>query len=310
MAGDKKQGYIWEKKSNRELLLMPEACEEHFLANPTMPVDLKRAGIGCITTPKNSAADSFLKSRGIISASVSTHKRGFYLSRAGVDFHLAIFSREGEALLNLNGAKRKISKGCVFFAPAGSVFEYTALKDWRVFWFHIENAGPWLMGRAAEPFLKKASYGARIYAAMADYLAEADCAAPSRKLMGAYADVMDEFLKRELCPAASQDPEFCRLEDFAAAARADLSRPPSAASAAAALGVSKAKLHRLCMKYWGAGFAKIMLEKRMEAAMQMVTEARLSNARIAEAVGYATPFAFSKSYKAYFGVSPRGSRPK
>lgn len=44
--------------------------------------------------------------------------------------------------------------------------------------------------------------------------------------------------------------------------------------------------------------------KRLERARQLLTEEKLSAVRIAELLGYTSPSAFGKAYKAHFGISP------
>lgn len=49
-------------------------------------------------------------------------------------------------------------------------------------------------------------------------------------------------------------------------------------------------------------------EKRLEAARTLIKEEKLSAVRAAELLGYASPSAFGKAYKAQFGVSPLGEK--
>ncbi len=305
MAGQKKE-YLWNKKTDKELLLMPETCVEHFLANPTMPTNLDKARKGAIKSPDGVSVD-ILGERGLLSASMSIHRKGFYLSRDGVDFHLVIFTISGEAELSVNGKKSAIKKGSIFIAPAGTSFEYVAKQDWRVFWFHVADMGVWNAYFPSMPILKKSKFASKLEMAMRLYLEEAYAKDKSLKLLEAYADMMVEFLRRDLGKyTVKKNPEEILEETLSKIS----SRPNAAWNAetvAKELKVSKTKLHRICMKNYSMGIMKLILKKRMLCAKNLISDSSLTNAKIAEKLGYANAFSFSKAYKNFWGTSPRSS---
>ncbi len=301
----KPKEYLWDKKTDKELLLMPETCVEHFLTNPTMPTNLKRGRPGAISSPAAVPID-LLGERGIVSASVSIHRKGFYLARSGVDFHLAIFTLGGEAQLSMGGKKSVIKKGSVFFAPAGSSFEYRALKDWRVFWFHLSTTGIWSDFSGESPQLKRSKFSQKINAVMTSYLEEVHTPTRSLRLLEAYADIMSEFLRRELGGGASAPLNLSeKLELILSGIAKNPQIRRDAGWVAAELKISKPQLHRLCQKNYSTGIAKLLLKKRMLHARELVERGGFTNAQIAAKTGYANEFAFSKAYKSHFGVAPK-----
>jgi len=78
----------------------------------------------------------------------------------------------------------------------------------------------------------------------------------------------------------------------------------SVARMAAAVGVSAPHLHRLCRSYLGESPQRVAQRLRMETARRALLEDGPKLQEVAQRVGYADAFAFSKAFKRRFGKSP------
>ena len=77
---------------------------------------------------------------------------------------------------------------------------------------------------------------------------------------------------------------------------------------AAAMGVSRATLHRLVRRHHGVGPGRIVESIRMEEAKRLLADGRHSIQVVADQVGYASAFSFSAAFKRAVGRSPSGFR--
>lgn len=79
-------------------------------------------------------------------------------------------------------------------------------------------------------------------------------------------------------------------------------------SAALAAALSSGYLSRLFKQKTGEGFSDYLLRRKMERAAVLLRDISLKTYEIAEAVGYDNPKNFSRSFKQFYGVSPREYR--
>ncbi|WP_425861182.1 AraC family transcriptional regulator [Arthrobacter sp. TWP1-1] len=89
------------------------------------------------------------------------------------------------------------------------------------------------------------------------------------------------------------------------------SRPESGwtlASVAQSLNISRATLASRFRSSVGGPPMSYLTNWRMLLASEMLADAQMTTAKIAKAVGYASPFAFSTAFKRRYGVSPTGYR--
>lgn len=74
---------------------------------------------------------------------------------------------------------------------------------------------------------------------------------------------------------------------------------------ASALGYNYSYLSSLFRKTTSTSLSFYYRAKRLETARLLMAERKMSISAIAEVMGYSSIYAFSKSFKAYYGVSPR-----
>lgn len=86
-----------------------------------------------------------------------------------------------------------------------------------------------------------------------------------------------------------------------------LSAPPSIAELARLLRVSETRLKRAFSETTGESVGAYIARRRLETAWDLVM-LELPLAKVADEVGYASPEAFSKAFRRYFGESPSAAR--
>ena len=122
-----KSKYIWEKKTDTELQLWPDGSSERYLTDPFVPAEKinKVGGRELISYPSNMAQD-FLRCRGVLSAGITRHKKGFYQQRAGAEFHVLV-------------------------CPSHAAYGFSCdSQNWDTFWFHLENSARWEIAPAGK----------------------------------------------------------------------------------------------------------------------------------------------------------------
>ena len=100
--------------------------------------------------------------------------------------------------------------------------------------------------------------------------------------------------------------------DLARAARSrldrDYRRPPNFADLAREIGTSQNKLKAVFKQAFGLTMADYCLERRVREAQQLLMEATLTIAQVAERVGYEHQSSFTAAFRRHVGMSPREYR--
>ena len=85
-------------------------------------------------------------------------------------------------------------------------------------------------------------------------------------------------------------------------------KPPLFADLARDIGTNQNKLKAVFKEAFGITMADFCLERRMREAQQLLLEANLTIAQIAERVGYEHQSSFAAAFAGYVGISPREYR--
>ncbi|MDQ2687318.1 MAG: helix-turn-helix transcriptional regulator [Armatimonadota bacterium] len=122
----------------------------------------------------------------------------------------------------------------------------------------------------------------------------------------AYAEIIRVLLERELQAANATGGQIGRqLAVLWEQVNADLDAAWDVARLASALCVSPAHLHRLTQQHHAVSPMAMVTRLRMRHAEAMLSSTNYTLDQVATAVGYETPFSFSRAFKAYCGLSPR-----
>ncbi|MFM8345003.1 MAG: helix-turn-helix transcriptional regulator [Limnohabitans sp.] len=88
----------------------------------------------------------------------------------------------------------------------------------------------------------------------------------------------------------------------------DYRRPPNFRDLAHEIGTSQNKLKAVFKQAFGLTMADYCLERRVREAQQLLMEAKLTVAQIAERVGYEHQSSFTAAFRTHVGMSPREYR--
>ncbi len=88
----------------------------------------------------------------------------------------------------------------------------------------------------------------------------------------------------------------------------DYRKPPLFADLAREIGTNQNKLKAVFKEAFGATMAGYCLERRMREAQQLLLEATLTIAQVAERVGYEHQSSFAAAFSSHVGMSPRQYR--
>ena len=295
------KNYIWDKRTDSELFLMPKLCEENYLNTPNMPTSAK------IIAPQEMLYD-ILGERGIITASIAMHQKGFYLEFLKSKHLQITFTLSGCAKIKSDGKKFLAEKNTYFITPENSNFIYDAHKPWQVFWFHLNPKSFWKELFPSEPEVRKTVDGESIVSAMRLYLRQIHqnsifLPAPEKN-----ADLIVELLRKELShnakSAESSLGKILQNLDRGAAEK------PSLIDVAKSSKISVATLNRISMKEYGTTFGKLMRLRKMKRAKELLLETSFNNLKIAKTLGYSSESAFSKAFKRHYGFPPSRLRIK
>lgn len=134
------------------------------------------------------------------------------------------------------------------------------------------------------------------------------------QLAGRLAELVAYALEAMLHQHESQQAALPRRRDLdlARAALARLDReyrhPPSFADLARDVGTSQNKLKAVFKQAFGMTMADYCLQRRVREAQQLLMEAALTIAQVAERVGYEHQSSFTAAFRGHVGMSPREYR--
>lgn len=102
--------------------------------------------------------------------------------------------------------------------------------------------------------------------------------------------------------------ELTRLDKALECIRHEYDQPLTVASLAKKVNMSRARFHVHFENTLGVSPMRYVRIKRMEKAKELLLTTDMDMAHIAQAVGYADPFHFSRNFRKTVGISPRGYR--
>lgn len=279
---------------------MPKLCEENYLNTPNMPTSAK------IIAPKRTLYD-ILGERGIITASIAKHQKGFYIELLKSKHLQLTFTLSGRAKIKAEGEKLFAKKGFYFISPQNSNYIYDAHTSWKVFWFHLNPNSFWRDYFPSKPQMRSIRDENSILAAMQLYLRQIHMPDISVAVLEKAADLLVELLKRELSYESknAQNP----LEVLIDKISENYANKPTLEELAGSVKMSISTLNRISIREYGMTFGKFVAANKMKTAKKLILDNNLSNSNIAKLLGYSSESAFSKSFKKFYGFSPSKLRP-
>ena len=252
-----------------------------------------------------------LRPFGVEMAGISAVAPPFAIGRQAHAFHLVLMTIAGEAAFRSEGDRGSMRAGESWVLPAGRPHHYQPRGRWVFAWFHLADSDRWslLRGETVQPL--SFPHQGQLHAAMEGLLAETLLPdADQAVTCPAYAHLIGLLLERLLRRFADPDAaeRHRALNELKAAIAAQPAYPWSTEALAERLHVSPATLKRLLYSLDGATPMALVTRLRMQRAYELLHSTPYPLARIALLVGYATPFAFSRAFKHYAGMSPKAYR--
>jgi AraC-like DNA-binding protein/quercetin dioxygenase-like cupin family protein len=254
-----------------------------------------------------------LRERDVLRGGLSEIRRPAVIHRPRHNFHWVVYSLRGAARVEREGRQLRLKKGQLWLVPAGS--EYTCRPEeggWEYMWFHLADSSMWahlhdLDSRSIAPGLPT-----RTLLVMEAILGETTIyqLRDSPQMLRASAEIVAIWIVRRLKAQADPRLERIRLE-LTALWRKVGERPARswrAPGLAEALGVSVPQLHRYTAAIHNQSPMGMVRRIRMSQAEELLLGTDHPLKHIAAAVGYETPFSFSKAFRRYAGCSPREFR--
>ncbi|PWL64485.1 MAG: hypothetical protein DBY30_08510 [Verrucomicrobia bacterium] len=301
--------YAFDKRSDSELQLWPGTSTERYVTRPFVSARVfggkGRGRRPLFFWPEFSGADPLAR-YGILAAARTAHFSGYYQSRSGADFHLAMYTVDGGARLSSESEKFSLVKNSFALIPAGCSYELGSRPSgWKVVWFHISGDVP-LPPRVC---VSASANCARLRGIFGIYEDEIYSSSPSGQVLEPLAEAIFRLLGRDISDAAERardaDAELKILE-----VKNSLSRNWTVAEASKFFGLPPKRLDALFKRRFFATFSKTLLAWRMDEARRILSSAGSTLSGAAAEVGYADAFCFSKAFKRHFGMPPGQLRGK
>lgn len=249
---------------------------------------------------------------GIQCAGISHLVAPYTIGRVHPDFHVVLFCEGGAATFRTPDETWTTAPGETVVLPAGRPHLYKASAAWNIVWFHLRpDHRVWSgLGDAAPARRPLHDIGA-LRAAMALFMDEQSRRRDDAdRVLEPLAHATAVLLERELCDeeAPGLRRARCALERAWKAVQADLPRPWTVGELAVQAGLSVPQLHRKCLAVHGMSPMRQVREMRIEQAAELLAFTSDTLAEISAKVGYETPFALSKAFRAETGASPKDYR--
>jgi AraC family transcriptional regulator of arabinose operon len=176
-------------------------------------------------------------------------------------------------------------------------------EQWRFDWFEFVRAGgmevPWHTQLTVERLPAEAAAVTQIVArlAMPDRGHRAAASA-------AFAALLYDWAARGQPEGQAGDPTRALVARAVAYLQQDLAHPASITALAAQCGVSARWLRQAFARVLATSPKRYATDLRLRRAAQALSMGLGNVSQLADQFGYASPFHFSRAFKAYFGCSP------
>jgi len=227
---------------------------------------------------------------------------------------IVIICTAGEGRVILDGTAHRVAAGDAVIIPARRPHMYVAdRKDpWSIWWMHVAGADvadllPEPADRSASPVLRLND----VYAATAlitqvvEKLDVDDTAASLYEASGAAWHLLAHLRADRL---RSGSGSGSRVHAAMAYLRENLTTTAGVTELAEMANLSPSHFAALFKSATGMGVIEYLTRVRSARARELLLTTRMSVQDIAEAVGYADPYYFSRQFRRVNGVSPRTFR--
>jgi len=260
-------------------------------------------------TPEQIVAESSfpnLRKAGIWSAGLSDAGRGYLMIRVRPNFEQLLVCVGGEGLVLVENQWRPCGAGQAYIMPllAENAFRTVARLRWRFCWIVYAEPMPGLLPAIGGDRARLVEADPRSLWAGIEGLYREAMGPAEPALLDSWTKLTLKYADRILDPYHDRDP----LWRVWAAVTADLAAVWSSGRLADHAMLSAEQVRRLCLRHTGRSPMEHVTHLRMARAGALLESTPMKIAAIAQAVGYANPFAFSTAFRRTNGVSPAAWR--
>lgn len=226
--------------------------------------------------------------------------------------HALIWVTQGRLQLDLPRSRRKLGEGDLRWIPAGTAFAARPLEGTQG---HVLLVAPTLT-RDLDPGPPRSHFAATVgddsghllvLMRNLEMLARQDAKPPLfARHLGLLALALGELApeRPEAAPELSEAADMSLLARFEALIRTELPATVTVADLAQKLGCSTAALDRACLARRGQRAIEAMNDMRLERAVTLLRETRLTPVQIAARLGYSGHAHFARAFAAATGRRP------
>lgn len=253
-----------------------------------------------------------LSERGLGLSGVSLLRGRYEIRRAAITHHQLLYTLRGRGSLLLEGERTTLEPGSVFLAPAGTGHQY-GIHDarWDIAWVSLRPGSPaGAQMTGLPPSVRTSENGPQLASVLEGLIREAsDTRIAATPLVRAYETLLLELVASEIEAARGpgEDPVRRRIRRAfqQVGDQLHLAWTVEGLARASGLRISADHFARLCVQHLGEPPLRILTRMRLDHAAELLRSTDHTLGRIAELVGYATPFALSSAFKRRFDVSPQ-----
>ncbi len=226
--------------------------------------------------------------------------------------HLLFFVTAGSARYLGGDVPVALEQGQLMIVPAGGAKRLVLAEgeSIRALWFHLLDIPAWAPLRAEQATIRPAKYQAIIDTVQQQLLAESYSSTAALDSCLLLSRLLGHYLLQEVQPHASAEGLRVQLllNNLLDEVVANPGYDWTVAELAEHAGISPGHLHRLMRAQQQAGPMALVSHIRLQHAASLLRTTDWTLDRIANAVGYTSPYAFSHAFHRYTGVRPGAFR--
>jgi len=248
---------------------------------------------------------------GVVLAGVSRFDANMQIERRHQGFHLLFLSLEGECQLRSGDQEETVGAREVWLLPSGTPHAYhSGEAGWEVIWFHLADS-IYRPDLQSTPVRRLPWFPHRTPTLVDGLIYESGLGRYNSLSSGqAYAIIIANVIDRLLDSDGTQPLSHQRLalDRLWSQVTVQLAHPWTIEQMAKEVHLSVTHFHRLMQAHYGVNPKALLRRLRMQRARERLLQGNATLETIAEEVGYACPFSFSKAFKRETGMNPRRFR--
>jgi AraC-like DNA-binding protein len=242
---------------------------------------------------------------GINLSGISDLTPGYVMNRKNCSFSILICVLEGSGVMRNSEGEMPLKEGEIYFEEAGRDQFYGTVGDWKILWFHLD---PSVWTDLDTPFFvhRRPEQTASLFDMARTYQRESRSEG-DRSILYSLEEIITQMINRLLTRPYSQDSRSRdkRVTDkLRRRINRHISRDWTVEELSEITDITPSYLYKITARSLGITPQGLVRKIKMDVARHLLTHSDYPLKFIAERIGYTTPYAFSKSFKKMYGVSP------